>query len=132
MLAEAATLGFASYLHHDGRIPLGFTAIHGEQFPAASIPEAVIGAVLAAGAAIVLTAPARSRRAALFATGFGIFGVTVGTVFVLTSGRPSVTIDLTYHTILLVALISTLFVLALGPTRPAVADAPGRQRVRSR
>lgn len=132
LLAAAATLGFASYLHRDGRIPLGFTAVHGEQFPSASIPEAVIGAVLATGALIVLTAPARARRAALSATGFGIFGVMVGTVFLLTSGRPSVTVDLTYHAILLVALLTTLVSLALGRSRPAAARVPRRQRVRSR
>lgn len=121
MLAEAATLGIASYLHRDGRIQLGFTAIHGEHFPSASVPEAVIGAVLAAGAAIVLSVPARARGAAVFATIFGIVGFVVGTVAVLTSGRPDITIDLTYHATLLTVLITTLVMLALG-----------RQRVRSR
>jgi heme A synthase len=130
MLAEAATLGVASYLHRDGRIPLGFTVIHGEQFPAASVPEAVIGAVLAAGAAIVLTAPARARRTAIFATGFGIFGFIVGTLFVLTSGRPDITIDLAYHATLLTLLITTLVMLALGQSPPGYAAR--RQRVRSR
>lgn len=134
LLAEAATLGIASYLHRDGRIPLGFTVIHGEQFASASIPEAVIGAVLAAGAAIVLVAPARARRTAVFATGFGIFGFVVGTVFVLTSGRPSIAIDLTYHAVLLTALIMTMVALALALGRPRAApgQSPERQRVRSR
>lgn len=133
MLAEAATLGIASYLHRDGRIPLGFTVIHGEQFQAASVPEAIIGAVLAAGAVVVLATPARARRAAVFATGFGIFGFLVGTVFVLTSGRPSVTIDLTYHATALTVLVATLVMLVLGqgPSAPEHA-AWRRQRVRSR
>ena len=56
MLAEAATFGVASYLHLDGRIPLGFTTITGEHFGRASVPEAVIGAVLAAGAVVVAVA----------------------------------------------------------------------------
>ena len=132
LLAEAATLGIASYLHRDGRIPLGFTVIHGEQFTAASVPEAVIGAVLAAGAVIVLMAPSVARRAAVFATGFGIFGVVVGTVFVLTSGRPSITIDLTYHAVLLAVLITTMVMLALRRPRTVPGQAAERQRVRSR
>jgi heme A synthase len=132
MLAEAATLGIASYLHRDGRIPLGFTVIHGEQFPAASVPEAVIGAVLAAGAALVLTAPARARQTAVFATGFGVFGFIVGTVFVLTSGRPDITADLTYHAVGLTALVTTLVMLVLRQSPSAPGYATRRQRVRSR
>lgn len=132
MLAEAATLGIASYLHTDGHIPLGFTVIRGEQFTGASVPEAIIGAILAAGAAIAATAPDRARRAALFATGFGVFGVLAGVAFVLTSGRPSIAIDLTYHAILLAALITTLVLLALRRPRAASGQAPERQRVRSR
>jgi hypothetical protein len=132
MLAEAATLGVASYLHHDGHIPLGFTVIHGEQYASASVPEAVIGAVLAVGAVIAATVPALALRASIFATGFGIFGFLIGTVFVLTSGRPSVTIDLTYHAILLTVLIATLVMLALGRPRTAFGHSAGRQRVRSR
>jgi len=119
MLAEAATLGIASYLHRNGRIPLGFTVIHGEHYPAASIPEAIIGAVLAMGAAIVLAAPARARRPAIFATGFAIFGVLAGTAFVLTSGRSSISIDLTYHGVLLAALVTTLVTLAVRSAGPA-------------
>jgi heme A synthase len=132
MLAEAATLGTASYLHRDGRIPLGFTVVRGEQFTGASVPEAVIGAILAAGAAIVLTSPDRARRAALFATGFGVLGVLAGVAFVATSGRPSITIDLTYHAILLAALTTTLVLLVLRRPRAASGQAPERQRVRSR
>jgi len=115
MLAEAATLGIASYLHRNGRISLGFTVIHGEHFPRASLPEAIIGAVLVLGSAIVLAAPARARRAAIFATSFAIFGVLAGTAFVLISGRPSIAIDLTYHGVLLAALVSTLVTLAVRP-----------------
>jgi hypothetical protein len=58
MLAATATVGIASYLHRDGRIPLGFTTITGEPFSRVSVPEAIIGAVLAAGAVIVTVAPA--------------------------------------------------------------------------
>jgi hypothetical protein len=58
MLAAAATVGIASYLHWAGRIPLDFTTITGEPFSRVSVPEAIIGAVLAAGAVIVTVAPA--------------------------------------------------------------------------
>ena len=132
LLAEAATLGIASYLHRAGHIPLGFTVVRGEQFTAASVPEAVIGAILAAGAAIVLTAPGRARGAALFATIFGVFGVLAGVAFVVTSGRPSIAIDLAYHAILLAALTTTPVLLALRRPGPASGQAPERQRVRSR
>jgi heme A synthase len=132
LLAEAVTLGIASYLHRNGHIPLGFTVIRGEQYALASVPEAVIGTVLAVGAAIVVTVPARARRAAISATGFGIFGFLLGTIFVLTSGRPSITIDLTYHAILLTVLIATLVMLALGRPRTASGHAAWRQRLRSR
>ena len=86
-------------------------------------------AILAAGAAIVLTAPDRARRAALFATGFGVLA---GMAFVATSGRPSITIDLTYHAILLAALTTTLVLLALRRPRAVSGQAAERQRVRSR
>ena len=132
MLAEAATLGIASYLHRDGHIPLGFTVVRGEQFTGASVPEAVIGAILAAGALIVLTVPDRARRAAFFATGFGFFGVLAGVVFVLTSGRLSIATDLTYHAILLAVLITTLVLLALRWPGAASGRAAMHQRVRSR
>jgi heme A synthase len=132
MLAEAAVLGIASYLHRDGHIALGFTTIHGEQYLAATIPEMVIGTVLAVGAVIVLTVPARARRASIFATGFAIFGFIIGTIFVLTSGRPSITIDLTYHAILLTVLITTLVMLTLRRPRTAFEHSAERQRVRSR
>ncbi len=132
LLAEAVTLGIASYLHRGGHIALGFTVVRGEQYTSASVPEAIIGAVLAVGAVIVLTIPARARRAAISATAFAIFGFVLGTIFVLTSGRSSVTIDLTYHSILLLVLGTSLVMLALGQPRTAFARAAERQRLRSR
>jgi hypothetical protein len=49
-----------------------------------------------------------------------------------TSGRPSITIDLTYHAILLATLTTTLVLLALRRPRAASGQAAERQRVRSR
>lgn len=132
LLAEAASLGIASYLHRDGSIPLGFTVIHGEWFPSASIPEAIIGAVLAGGAAIVLAVPARARWTAACATGFAVLGFVVGLFSVLTSGRPDITADLAYHATGLAALLATLVLLVLRPAPAAAGRAGPSQRVRSR
>jgi hypothetical protein len=111
MLAAAATFGIASYLHLDGRIPLGFTTITGEHFGRASVPEAVIGAVLAVGAVVVAVAPGRARTAALGATGFAAVGVLAGLGFVLTSSRPHIAADLAYHLTMLLVLLAGLVVL---------------------
>jgi hypothetical protein len=112
MLVEAATFGVASYLHLDGRIALGFTTITGEHFGRASVPEAVIGAVLAVGAVVVAVAPGRARTAALGATGFAVLGVLAGLGFVLTSSRPHIAVDLAYHLTMLLVLLAGLVVLA--------------------
>jgi hypothetical protein len=111
MLAEAATFGAASYLHLDGRIPLGFTTITGEHFGRASVPEAVIGVVLAVGAMVVAVAPGGARTAALGATGFAVLGVLVGLGFVLTSSRPHIAVDLAYHLTMLLVLLAGLVAL---------------------
>jgi hypothetical protein len=111
MLVEAAAFGVASYLHLDGRIPLGFTTITGEHFSRASVPEAVIGAVLAVGAVVVAVVPAQARTAALGATGFAAVGVLVGLGFVLTSSRPHVAADLAYHLTMLLVLLAGFVVL---------------------
>jgi hypothetical protein len=110
-LAAAATFGVASYLHLDGQILLGFTTITGEHFSRASIPEALIGAVLAAGAAVVAVAPGRARTAALGATGFAAVGVLAGIGFVLTSSRPHIAVDLAYHLTMLLVLLAGLVAL---------------------
>jgi hypothetical protein len=116
MLAEAATLGIASYLHRDGHIALGFTMITGERFPEAATPEAIIGGVLAVGAAFVLAAPRRAARIAIGTTGFALLGVIIGIAAVLGSSRPDITADLTYHAILLPALVVTFVLLLLRRT----------------
>ena len=111
LLAAAATFGVASYLHLDGSIPLGFTIITGEHFSRASIPEAIIGAVLAAGAAVVAAAPGWARTAALSATGFAAQGVLAGLGFVLTSSRPHIAADVAYHLTMLLVLLAGLVAL---------------------
>ncbi len=119
MLAEAATLWVASYLHRQGRISLGFTEIKGEHLPGASIPELVIGIVLALGALVVFAAPARGRRPALFASGFGMFGILVGITIVITGGSPNPAADLTYHAAVLAATLATFVLLLVRYPHPA-------------
>ena len=119
MLAEAITFGVASYLHLDGRIQLGFTTISGEQFRGAAIPEAIIGAVLAVGAALVLAGSGRARAIALGTTGFAILGVLFGLHAILGGTKPAGAADLTYHSVILAALLVTFIMLL-------------RQRARSR
>jgi len=111
LLATAATFGIASYLHLDGKIPLGFTTITGEHFSRASIPEAIIGAVLGVGAAVVAAAPGWARTAALGATGFAALGVLAGLGFVLTSSGPHIAADLAYHLTMLLMLLAGLVAL---------------------
>ena len=108
MGVAALTLGVASYLHRDGRIPLGFTVIHGEHFYAASIPEAVIAGVLAAAAVAALAAWSRGRAAAVGATTFAIAGVAYGLSVTTASGRA---FDIAYHSALLAVLLATEVVL---------------------
>ena len=123
LLAGAVTFAVASYLHTDGRIPLGFATVTGESFPGAVVPEAVIGSVLAVAAALVLARFRRARGAALAGAGFAIAGTLLGTMVVIGS-RPGATADLTYHGLILAALVATFMLLLRWPGP--------RQRVRSR
>jgi len=120
LLAAAATFAIASYLHLDGRIPLGFTTITGENFSRASAPEAVIGAVLAAGAVVIAVSSRWAGTAALGAVGFADLGVLVGLGFVLTGDQPRIAVDLAYHLTMLVVLTAGLAVIARtgGHSRP--------------
>lgn len=122
MLAEAVTFGMASYLHLQGRIPLGFTTITGEHFPDAATPEAIIGAVVAAGALLVLALPGRARRPAIGVTGFAILGVAVGLSAVIRRSTGIVAADLGYHAAIMAALLVTLLLLL---RRPVSGTAPG-------
>jgi hypothetical protein len=125
MLAAAATIGIASYLHLDGRIPLGFATISGEHFSRVAVPEAIIAAVLAAGAVIVTAAPRRARAVALGAVGFAVLGVLAGLGFALT-GSPHIAADLAYHLSVLVVLLAALLALA----RPGFSGASWVRRQR--
>lgn len=113
MVLEALTFGTASALHFNLTLPLGFLTIHGESFRGAAIPEAIIAGVLLGGAISVLAAPRGSWGIAVGTTLFAIAGTLVGLTFIL-GGSVSRPADLTYHSIILVALIVTV-VLQLSP-----------------
>ena len=128
MAVAAVTLGVAAYLHRNGHIPLGFTDIGGESFYGASIPEAVIAFVLAAGAAVYLAAPraarasaarGQARRVALAATSFAIIGTAYGMTVTISDGRVP---DIVYHS----SLMATLLIAAalLLRRRPAAIRQP--------
>jgi hypothetical protein len=119
MLAAAATIGIASYLHLDGRIPLVFTTVTGEHFSRASVPQAILGAAPAAGAAAVTVAPRRARAVALGAVGVAVLGVGAALGFALSSSQAHVAADLPYHLSVLVVLLAALLAL----TRPGFPGA---------
>jgi hypothetical protein len=107
MIGEALTFAAASALHFDITLPLGFTTIRGESFPGAAIPEAIIAGVLLGGAIGVFASPRGSWGLALTTTLFALAGVIIG-LSVILSGRVSRPGDVTYHTIILFALIGTI------------------------
>lgn len=120
MSVAAVTLGVASYLHRQGHIPLGFTVIRGESFYGASVPEAVIGFVLAAAAAVVLLAPDSARPAAVAANSFAILGVAYGMTITVASGRIA---DIVYHSALMALLLVTEVRLLRRPEPPRMRGA---------
>jgi hypothetical protein len=125
MSVAAVTLGVASYLHRQGQIPLGFTVIRGESFYGASVPEAVIGFVLAAAAAVVLLAPRRARPIAVAANSFAIVGVAYGMSVTVASGRMA---DIIYHCALMALLLATeVHLLGQGRSQAAEDHRPGPQ-----
>jgi hydrogenase/urease accessory protein HupE len=105
----------ASYLHRDGRIPLGFTVINGERFYGASVPEAVIAFVVAMGGLAALAAPRRARPVAAGATVFAILGVAYGLSVTAGTGR---VIDIACHCALMTVLLATGIVLWRWESRP--------------
>jgi peptidoglycan/LPS O-acetylase OafA/YrhL len=112
LICVTATLAVVSTLHLSG-------AIHGGSKPydptGAGIAEAVIGIVLAAGAAALLLAPDRGRRLALAATGFALLGFVLGLTFTIHGGTP---FDIAYHATILPVLIATAVLLAPRSSTP--------------
>jgi len=104
MMLVAASLAVASALHLSGAVGAGPKPFDPTD---AGIAEAVIGAVLVAGAAALLRAPDRGRPFAMGATVLAIVGFLVGLNF---TARPGHTPDLVYHIAVLPILVGSLAV----------------------
>lgn len=121
LLAVAAvTLAIASLLHFGVSIPVDGTTIS-DPFAGAAIPEAVIAAVVAAGAVFTLARLAAARWLAPAATLFALAGTLYGLTVTLRRGEAG---DIAYHLVLLAMLIASA-VLLLGALRPP-RGTPGR------
>lgn len=108
MRLVAMSLAVFATLHLAGALRVGSSSGAG-----AGVPEALICVVLLGGSV------SRSRRVALSAVGFAIFGFLVGLTFTAGGGSP---IDLAYHLVMLPVLIATVSLLAA-----AEHDPPGVQ-----
>ena len=110
MIAEAATLAVASALHLAGNVQGRAAPFNPDR---AGVAEAIIGAVLVAGAVVMFRAPARARTVGLATTGFAIAGFLLGLSFTARGGHLP---DVAYHLTMLPVLIGGLIVLLrLGP-----------------
>lgn len=118
MAFAAAAFAGASIVHFGVDVPVGVTTIS-DSFPGAAAPEAVIAAVVAIGAAAVLTRRTKSRGIALGATSFALLGTAVGLSITLNSTRTG---DVAYHLGILTTLLVILGLL-LRRGRPDVRPA---------
>lgn len=118
MLATTLTLLIASLIHFGLRIPLGFTTIH-ETGPGAAIPEALIAAVLAVGAASLILRVRSRWPIAVASSLFAVLGVCVGLRFTLMDGQTG---DVAYHLGLLAALLVLVALLFSPEGRHSLRD----------
>lgn len=111
MIVIAASLAVASTVHLAGHV-----RGRSDLFDArdAGIAEAVIGAVLLAGAAAMFSAPARARTVGLATTGFAIVGFLVGLSITARAGHLP---DIAYHLTVLPFLVGA-FVALYRSARP--------------
>ncbi len=113
MATVALTLAVASALHLSGHVQ-GRSSLFSATD--AGLAEAIIGAVLGAGAIAMARAPVRARRLGLGAIGFAIVGFLVGLGITARGGHLP---DLAYHLTVLPVLIASLVVLwRTGPSAP--------------
>ncbi len=105
MVVEALTLAVASALHLSGHVTgrsSPFDADH------AGIAEAIIGAVLVAGAAMMIWLPGKARVIGIIVNGVAIAGFINGLTMTAQGGHLP---DIGYHLVVLPLLIGSLLVL---------------------
>jgi hypothetical protein len=117
---EAATFAIASTLHLGTHVP--FTGLVGEHAPGAAGPEALIAAVLLAGAVFLLAKRRHAWGVAFGTHCFAAAGTLVGISEVFSGGGPQATADYVYHVIIFLVLVTMLAVLARARARAALAS----------
>jgi hypothetical protein len=114
MAFEAVTLAVASLLHLSGNVQGRSRPFNAEH---AGVAEAIIGTVLAGGAAEMIRAPARARSIGLATTDFATIGFLIGLSFTVRGGHLP---DVAYHVVILPFLIGSMIALlrlpGTGPT----------------
>lgn len=115
--AVAVTLVVASVVHLAGHVRGRSDLFDSTD---AGIAEAVIAAVLVAGAAAMVVVPRRARAVGLAANGFALVGFAVGLTITAQAGHLP---DIAYHVAILPVLTASLVVLVRTPA--------GRDAVRS-
>lgn len=120
MIAIAVSLTVASIVHLVGHVR-GRSELYDAED--AGIAEAVIGAVLAAGAVAMLRVPDRARQAGLAATGFAMVGFLVGLSVTVQAGHLP---DIAYHA----AVLPLLVVVLVALVRMDRGRVPERRRTR--
>jgi hypothetical protein len=105
MVVVAITLVVASALHLSGHV-----TGRSSQFDAdhAGIAEAIIGAVLAAGAATMVWLPSQARIVGIIVNGLAIAGFILGLTMTVRGGHLP---DIGYHLVVLPALVGSLVAL---------------------
>ncbi|WP_242109459.1 hypothetical protein [Luteimonas aquatica] len=97
-LAVEATAFALAALTHFGVIATGHAHLK------AAIAESVIGTVLLGALAWSLLRPAHTRRAALLAQGFALFGTLVGVFTIVVGVGPRTAADVVFHVAIVLVL----------------------------
>lgn len=112
-LALEAAAFFLAALAHAGLL------VRGHEHSKAATAETVIGAVLLAGLAVSLAAPASSRTAGLAAQGFALLGTLVGIFTIVVGVGPRTPMDYALHAGFVAVLVAGLVAVARGAHAPA-------------
>jgi hypothetical protein len=105
LAAEVLTFAAAALVHAG-------VLVHGLEHAHARIAESVISAVLLAGLAGTVVAPASSRALGLGAQGFALLGTFVGLFTIAIGIGPRTAFDLTLHAGMVALLVTGLVVTA--------------------